>query len=62
MHQKLKFDIHFGFWIIQFMIQEMAFKICTKQRAGRKSYKGKQLKFAPLLGKFSTSQIHPIVV
>ena len=44
------------------MIQEMAFKICTKQRAGRKSYKGKQLKFAPLLGKFSTSQIHPIVV
>ena len=35
--------IRFGFWIIQFRIQEMA----------RKVKKGKQLKFAPQLHKFA---------
>ena len=50
MHQKLKFDNLF--WI-QFTIQEMAFRLCTKQSAGRKSQEDKQLKFAPQLDKFA---------
>ena len=49
MHQKLKFDNPFR---IQFMIQEMAFRICTKQSAGGKSQEDKQLKYAPRLDKF----------
>ena len=44
MHQKPKYDNPFP---IQFMIQEMAFRLCTKQSAGRKSQEDKQLKFAP---------------
>ena len=44
MHQKLKFDNLFQ---IQFTIQEMAFRLCTKQRAGGKSQEDKQSKFAP---------------
>ena len=33
------------------MIQEIVFRLCTKQSAGRKS-QGKQLKFTPQLDKF----------
>ena len=50
MHQNLKFDNLFG---IQFTIQKMAFRLCTKQRAGTKSQEDKQLKFAPWLDKFT---------
>ena len=50
MHQKLKFDNPFR---IQFTIQEMAFRLCTKQSAGGKSQEDKQLKFAPQLDKFA---------
>ena len=51
MHQKLKFvsDIYIQFTIIQ----EMAFRLCTKQSAGGKSQEDKQLKFAPRLNKFA---------
>jgi len=45
--------IRFGFRIIQFTIQEMAFRLFTKQSAGGKSKEGKQLKFAPRLNKFA---------
>ena len=48
MHQKLKFDNPFR---IQFTIQEIAFRLCTKQSSDRKSQKDKQLKFAPRLDK-----------
>ena len=34
--------------IIQFTIQEMAFRLCTKQSAGKNSQEGKQLEFAQL--------------
>ena len=44
MHQKLEFDN--PFWI-QFTIQEMAFRLCTKQSAGGKTQEDEQLKFAP---------------
>ena len=50
MHQKLKFDNPLQ---IQFTIQKMAFRLCTKQIAGEKSHKLKQLKFAPQLDKFA---------
>ena len=50
MHQKLKFDNLF--WI-QFTIQEMAFRLCTKQSAGEKSQEDKQLKFAQRWDKFA---------
>ena len=50
MHQKLNFDNPFQ--IIQFTIQEMAFRLCTKQSADGKSQEDKQLKFAPRLNKF----------
>ena len=50
MRQKLKFDN--PFWI-QFTLQEMAFRLCTKQSAGEKSQEDKQLKFAPRLNKFA---------
>ena len=43
-HQKLKFDNLFR---IQFTIQEMTFRLCTKQSAGGKSKIDKELKFAP---------------
>ena len=48
MHLKLKFDDPFR--IMQFKIQEMAFrfKLCIQQNADGKSQEGKQLKFAPL--------------
>ena len=46
MHQKLEFDN--PFWI-QFTIQEMAFRLCTKQSVRWKSQEDKQLKFAPRL-------------
>ena len=49
MHQKLKFDNPLQ---IQFTIQEMAFRLCTNQSAGRKSQEDKQLKFVPRLDKF----------
>ena len=49
-HQKLKLYNLFG--IIQFNVQVIAFKLCTKQSASGKSregkrQEGKQLKFAP---------------
>ena len=50
MHQKLEFDN--PFWI-QFTIQEMAFRLCTKQSAGGKNQEDKQLKFALRLDKFA---------
>ena len=50
MHQKPKYDNLFR---IQFMIQEMAFRLCTKQSAGGKNQEDKQLKFAPRLDKFA---------
>ena len=40
MHQKFKFDNPFR---IQFTIQEMAFRLCTKQSADGKSQEDKQL-------------------
>ena len=50
MHQKLKFDNPFR---IQFTIQEIAFRLCSKQSADGKSKKeDKQLKFAPPWKKF----------
>ena len=50
MHQKLEFNNPFR---IQFTIQEMVVRVCTKQSAGGKSPEDKQLKFAPQLDKFS---------
>ena len=50
MHQKLKFDN--PFWI-QFTIQEMYFRLFTKQSAGGKSLEDKHLKFALQLDKFA---------
>ena len=50
MQQKVKFDKPFR---IQFTIQEMAFRLCTKQSADGKSQEDKQLKFAPRLDKFA---------
>ena len=50
MHQKLKFDNLFQ---IQFTIQEMGFRLFTKQSAGGKSQEDKRLKFAPPLDKFA---------
>ena len=52
MYQKLKFDN--PFWI-QFTIQGIAFRLCTKQNAGGKSQEDRQLKFAPRLDKLETS-------
>ena len=49
MHQKLKFDN--PFWI-QITLQEMAFRLCTKQSADRKSQEEKK-KFAQRLDKFA---------
>ena len=49
MHQKLKLDNLFQ---TQFKIQEMGFRLCTKQSAGWKS-QDKQLKCAPQLDKFA---------
>ena len=51
MHQKLKFDNPFQ---LQFTIQEITFRLCTKQSKGRKSQEDKQLKFAPRLDKLET--------
>ena len=50
MQQKVKFDKSFR---IQFTIQEMAFRLCTKQSASGKRQEDKQLKFAPWLDKFA---------
>ena len=50
MHQKLKFE---DLLRIQFTIQEMAFRLWTKQSAGGKSQEDKQLKFEPQLDKFA---------
>ena len=50
---KSNLAIRFGSQIIQFRIQEMAFKLCTQQSVGGKSQEGKQLKFAPQLNKFA---------
>ena len=50
MPQKLKFENLFQ---IQFTIQEMALRLCTKQSQGGKSQEDKQLKFAPQLDKFA---------
>ena len=50
--KNLNLTIRFGFLIIQFMIQEMAFRLWTKQSAFGKSHEDKQLKFAPRLDKF----------
>ena len=55
MHQKLKFDDPF---LIEFTIQEIAFRLCTKQSAGGKNQKDKQLKFAPRLNKFEKALIN----
>jgi len=49
----LNLKIRFGFRIMQFEIQEMAFKLCTLQSAGGKSQESEQLKFAPRLDKFA---------
>ena len=51
--KNLNLTIRFGFWIIQFMIQKMAFRLFTNQSAGGKSQEIKQLKFAPQLDKFA---------
>ena len=39
----LNLTICLGFRIIQFTIQEMVFRLCTKQSAGRKSQESRQL-------------------
>ena len=41
--KNLNLTIGFGFGIIQFTIQEMAFRLCFKQTADGKSQEGKQL-------------------
>ena len=50
MHQKLKLDNLFQ---TQFKIQEMGFRLCTKQSAGGKSQESEQLNFALRLDKFA---------
>ena len=50
--KNLNLTIRLGFRIIQFTIQEMGFRLCTKQSAGGKSQESKQLNFAPRLDKF----------
>ena len=39
--------IRFGFRIIQFTLQEMAFRLCTIVKHRQESQEGRQLKFAP---------------
>ena len=51
--KNLNLTVRFGFRIIQFTIQEMVFRLCTKQSAGVKRQEGKKLKFAPRLDKFA---------
>ena len=51
--KSLNLTIRFGFRIIPFTIQEIIFRLCTKQSAGWKSQEGKQLKFALRLNRFT---------
>ena len=51
--KNLNLTVRFGFRIIQFTIQEMVLRLCTKQSAGVKCQEGKKLKFAPRLDKFA---------
>ena len=46
----LNLAICFGFQIIQFKIQEMAFKLCTKQSTEGKSREGKHNKICTMIG------------
>ena len=51
--KNLHLTIHLEFRIIQFTIQRMAFRLCTKQSAGWKSQESEQLNFALRLDKFA---------
>ena len=59
MYHKLKFDNPFR---IQFTIQKIAFRLCTKQSARRKSLEDKQLKFAPQSDKFAFESVNLLLL
>ena len=53
--KNLNLTFHFRFWIIQFLIQEIAFWLWANQSEGRNSQEGEgeQLKFAPQFDKLA---------